>query len=174
MNVEKILEINEFLSKGYSLNKLDKDGVLGCARKTFGTNAKKLGYVYDSNVKQFIKVTNVTPNTSSVTKETKSVTKESETKKKNAKKTEFNEDKAKELEERIKILEDIVLQNNIPVTSNDFIIDTKFKKDIITRSIKVSKTAMDIFNLLAESKFAMYTKQDLLSKALIEFYEKYK
>lgn len=178
MDINKILEVNELLKQDKSLNQLEKDKVLECSRKAFKNRALKLGYIYNDTIKQFVKddsVTfSVTNETSDITEVTQSVTKKSEIKQKNQKEIEFNKDKAKELEERIKILEDIVLQGNTHITHDNFIIDDKFKEDIITRSIKVSRAAIENFNSLAENKFSMYKKQDLLTTALIEFYEKYK
>ncbi|MDV4152730.1 hypothetical protein R0131_18025 [Clostridium sp. AL.422] len=183
MDENKIIEVNELLKKGYSLNQLEKDKILECSRKAFKNRAAKINYQYDDNIKQFIKISNTisvtnsnsninsNTNSNSVTNSNTEVTlrKSKEAIIKNTKETDLI---LQSLEERIKALESIVLQNNTKVTPDTFTIE--LKKDIITRSIKVSKTIIDDFNNLAETKFSMYNKQDLLNKALTEFVEKYK
>lgn len=164
ITIEDIEFVNMKLSEGASLNSLDKDRTLKMSRKAFKNNALKLSYIYDAELNKFIKDENIVSNTT-VTRSNKQVA---------IKKTDNKEDKIKELENRIKALEDIVLLNNINVTFNDFELDSRvLNNDIITRSIKVSKTAINAFNNVAENKLNMYSKQLLMSQALLEFAEKY-
>lgn len=164
ITIEDIEFVNTKLSEGASLNSLDKDRTLKMSRKAFKNNALKLSYIYDAELNKFIKDENIVSNTT-VTRSNKQVA---------IKKTDNKEDKIKELENRIKALEDIVLLNNTNVTFNDFELDSRvLNNDIITRSIKVSKTAINAFNNVAENKLNMYSKQLLISQALLEFAEKY-
>ena len=160
ITIEDIEFVNTKLSEGASLNSLDKDRTLKMSRKAFKNNALKLSYIYDAELNKFIKDENIVSNTT-VTRSNKQVANN-------------KEDKIKELENRIKALEDIVLLNNTNVTFNDFELDSRvLNNDIITRSIKVSKTAINAFNNVAENKLNMYSKQLLISQALLEFAEKY-
>lgn len=170
VNEDKIIEVNKLLLEGYSLNKLEKNNVLECSRKAFKNRAAKLNYNYNDEIKQFVKIDDINNITNSVTNNnTKVISRKSQEKIVKSKEKDLT---LEALEERVKILEDLVLHNNTKVTLNNFSIE--LKKDIITRSIKVSKSVMKSFTDLAESKFNMYNKQDLLSKALLEFVEKYK
>lgn len=57
---------------------------------------------------------------------------------------------------------------------NSLEIDKKYTTDGITRSFNVSKGALEKFNKAAETKFAQFRKQDLLTIALLEFVENHK
>ena len=59
---------------------------------------------------------------------------------------------------------------------NSFSLDERaFVKDIITRSYRIHKSALDEFDKLLEKRtFKAYTVQDILSQALWEFADKYK
>ena len=52
----KINEINGLLGEGYSLNRLDKENKLGCSRRAFCNNAKKIGNVYNKSNNKFVKL----------------------------------------------------------------------------------------------------------------------
>lgn len=168
MEVEDIVKINNLLLEGHSLNSLDKNKVLGCSRRAFCNRAKKLGFIFSQKDKIFIKEDRISKEIT-VTKKTKkntannhkSVTKEME--------------KIAELEERLKLLEDLVLHSNSNVPQHDFkLAEELLNTKIVSRTFKVSKNALDAFLELSNNKLAMYTKQDLLSQALLDFAEKYK
>lgn len=173
MNEEKIFEVNQLLSDGASLNQLDKNGQLGCSRKAFKNRALKIGYIYNDTLKQFVKNDTVTLNNTDVTHK-KSIPK-------NIKIKPSQEDNSKklllklnDLEKRLKYLEDLVLQNNTLVTHDTaLVLNPLVKGEVITRSIKASKEALDAFNKVAEGKLSLYQKQQLFSQALLEFSEKY-
>lgn len=75
---------------------------------------------------------------------------------------------------RLKILEDKVLQS-VTSPSCTFILNEKLKDiEIVTRGIKVDKNALKEFDNLASTKLAQFTKQELLSQALLEFVARYK
>lgn len=145
-----IVEVIEKMNTGMSLNQLAKE--VGKDRKTVKRYYENLGYTYVTEVRNFVKNKNECNITISNT----------------------NDNKYKDLEDRIKILEDIVLSNNTNATQNRFELDSRvLKNDIMTRSIKVSKSAMNTFNKVVERNLSMYTKQDLISMALLEFADKY-
>lgn len=79
------------------------------------------------------------------------------------------------IEEDIKILKDRLdkLENN---KKEEFKLDERvYIDDIISRSYRFHKTAIDNFNeLIKKDKLKIYTVQDLISQALWEFAEKYK
>lgn len=146
-----ILDVIEKLNNGMSLNALSKE--IGKDRKTLKRYYEGLGYTYVTELRNFVKK-KIEP----------SVT-ESNT----------NDDKYKDLEQRLKALEDIVMQMQSKSPKSDFELDSRvLKNDIMIRSIKVSKNAMDAFTKVAENKLSMYSKQDLISQALLEFTDKYK
>lgn len=166
---ETIININKLLKNGASLNQLDKDGTLGRSRKAFSNAAKKLGYTFSRENASFIK---------DVTEETQSVTDEKpiniEQKTKTNKETTITE-----LEKRIELLESTVMQlqqasRNRASTFETLELDPRTANDIVSRSIKMSKEAIKLFDFIAENKYPQHSKQALLSQALIEFYEKHK
>lgn len=77
------------------------------------------------------------------------------------------DDEIKEIKERLTILE----QNK-----SEFKLDNRASdNDIITKSYRVHKNAIDEFNkLISTNKFKIYNVQDLVSQAFWEFVEKYK
>lgn len=79
------------------------------------------------------------------------------------------------LEEELKILKDRLdkLENE---RKDDFKLDERvYVDDIITRSYRFHKTALDEFNkAIKTDKLKIYNVQDLISQALWEFAEKYK
>ena len=64
--------------------------------------------------------------------------------------------------------------NALELNKNDFKLDKRASKaDIITKSYRVHKDAIDEFNKLINSdKFKIYSVQDLVSQAFWEFAEK--
>ena len=175
MNEEKIFEINKLLATGSSLNQLDKNGILECSRKAFKNRALKIGYSYDDSLKQFVYDGTVTPNNTDVTPR-KSAAKN--IKSRDSKKADNNQElllNIDALEKRLKDLEDLVLHNNTAVTQDNVIsLNPLAKGEVVTRSIKATKEALDAFNNIAEDKLSLYPKQQLFSQALLEFAEKYK
>lgn len=166
---ENILKINELLKAGASLNQLDKSGQLGRSRKSFCNAAKKLGYAFSKEHSAFIK--NVTEETQSVTNE-KPINIEQKTESK-------KETTIAELEKRVEILESAVMQlqqasTNRASTFEALELDPRTASDIVSRSIKMSKEAIQLFDFIAENKYPQHSKQALLSQALIEFYENHK
>lgn len=161
MNYPSMEEVNKLFQEGTSLNKLAE--ILGVHKNTIKNHYQKLGYKYDRALHQFIKNDGVTV---SVTKSNTPLKQKKET----------NKDMNYiELEKRVKALEDRFNALNPKTIESDFILDSRvLRTDIKTRSIKVSATAMEAFTTLAETKLSMYSKQDLLSQALIEFADKYK
>lgn len=106
--------------------------------------AEKLGYHYDSKEKAFVKIE--VPNMSQA-----------------------------EIIKRLLELEGKVAKiGKAEKSHNELKIDKKYTTDSITRSFNVSKGALDKFNKLAESKYAQFRKQDLLTMALLEFVESHK
>lgn len=77
------------------------------------------------------------------------------------------DEEIKEIKERLTILE----QNK-----SEFKLDNRASEnDIITKSYRVHKNAIDEFNkLISTNKFKIYNVQDLVSQAFWEFVEKYK
>lgn len=166
MEENKILEVNKLFENGMSMNQLEKDGTLGCSRKAFKNRAFKIGYTYDNSLKKFIKDDSI---------EIKAPTEHRVSKEKIIQKTTEEKHTIASLEARIRQLEHIVLSNNTYTAQPIQIeLDTRTKGTVATRSIRVTKDAIELFNNIAETKLAMYTKQELMSQALIEFYEKYK
>ena len=165
---ETIIEINQLLSNGASLNQLDKSGQLKRSRKAFCNAAKKLGYAFNKEKSAFEK--NVTVETQDVTKENNN--KDQDTP--NTKKTTIAE-----LEKRIELLESAVMQlqqasTNRASTFETLELDTRTASNIVSRSIKISKEAIQLFDFICENKYPQHSKQALLSQALIEFYEHHK
>lgn len=155
---DKIAEVNALLLQGYSLTKLEKENKLcGYSRRAFSRRAEKLGYEFDKTSNQLVQHQATSNNTSEV----------------NVSPTNNDDSKYAELDKRLKKIEDLILSNNnIPM---NFELDESLKEcDIITRSFKVNPATVEKFNSIAETKLAMYTKQQLLSQALLEFYNKYK
>lgn len=155
---EKITEINALLLQGYSLTKLEKENKLfGYSRRAFSRRAEKLGYEFDKTSNQLVQHQETSNNTSEV----------------NVSPINNHDSKYAELEKRIQKLEDLILSNNT-IPANFTLDDTLKECDIITRSFKVNPSTVEKFNSIAETKLAMYTKQQLLSQALLDFYNKYK
>lgn len=77
------------------------------------------------------------------------------------------------IDEEIKVIKERldVLESN----KSDFKLDTRASADdIITRSYRVHKNAVEQFNKLANSdRFKIYNVQDLISQALWEFVNRY-
>lgn len=80
-----------------------------------------------------------------------------------------------ELEEEIRLLKDR-LDKLEARKKEDFKLDERvYIDDIITRSYRFHKTAIDSFNdIIKTDKLKIYNVQDLISQALWEFAEKYK
>lgn len=80
-----------------------------------------------------------------------------------------------ELEEEIRLLKDR-LDKLETRKKEDFKLDERvYIDDIITRSYRFHKTAIDSFNdIIKTDKLKIYNVQDLISQALWEFAEKYK
>lgn len=155
---DKIAEVNTLLLQGYSLTKLEKQNKLyGYSRRAFSRRAEKIGYEFDKASNQLVQHKETSNNTSEV----------------NISSSNSTDSRFAALEQRIKKIEDLILFNNtIPC---NFKLDESLKEcDIITRSFKVNPDVVAKFNSIAETKLAMYTKQQLLSQALLDFYNKYK
>lgn len=77
------------------------------------------------------------------------------------------DEEIKAIKERLSLLESV---NNI-----NFKLDERAASDdIITRSYRVHKSAIDVFNkLISKDEFKIYTVQDLVSQAFWEFCKKY-
>lgn len=169
ITVNHILEVNKELKNGASLSSLERVKFLGMSRKAYKNNALKLNYKFDAGANQFLLIDhnlNVTTVTKDNTVTNNRVSKEKKITKK-------EDTKYLELEQRIKALEDLVLHSNTIVSTN-FVMDSRVTKDVLTRSIKVNKQIMNDFTELCETKLSMYSKQDLISQALLEFTIKYK
>ena len=170
ITVEHILEVNKELKTGASLSSLERSKMLGMSRKAYKNNALKLNYKFDADVNEFLFIGDNNLNVTTVTKDNTIINKRVNEEKKITKK---EDTKYIELEQRIKALEDLVLHSNTTV-NNNFIMDSRVSKDVLTRSIKVDKQIIRDFTNLCETKLAMYSKQDLISQALLEFTDKYK
>lgn len=169
---ETVLEINKLLTDGASLNQLDKNGTLGRSRKAFCNAAKKLGYTFSREHASFIK--DVTNGTQSVTNKEELNLEPRPASEKKIQKTTITE-----LEKRIEVLEYAVMQlqqasTNRASTFETLELDPRTASDIVSRSIKMSKEAIQLFDFIAENKYPQHSKQALLSQALIEFYENHK
>lgn len=178
LNEEKLKEIINYLSQGASLNKLDKDGVLGCSRRAFCNQAKKLGYIFDKDIKNFIKNNDapidVTPVAAKTTKKIKEPIIEPRNSTEQTIKLTVEEPLTLEsLDARLKILEQQMQHNNY-IVDGRLELDNRTAGPIISRSIKVSKEAIELFDFIADTRYPMHSKQALLSQALIEFYENHK
>lgn len=164
ISTHDIEKVNELLEKGGSLNKLDKNGLLGCSRRAFCNNARKLGYIFNKAENKFI-------------------SNESDIKLRSSKSVEIkdNEDKhranqslsLKALDERLKILEDLIVSHNDTKVTPDLKLDNSVHEDITARGIKASKHILNEFDSLCK-KYPQYNKQALFGQALLEFIEKYK
>ena len=177
MDENKLFEIMLLLEQGESLNKLDKNGTLGCSRKAFCNGAKKLGYIFDKSVKNFVRIDSAEINISD-TQSTKTLADASESIQVEDTVETIVESSTtanltlESLDARLKVLEEMMLHNNSSVSTLE--LDSRTAGNIISRSIKVSKEAIERFDFIAESRYPMHSKQSLLSQALIEFYEKHK
>lgn len=170
MNEEKLKEINEYLKQGASLNKLDKDGVLGCSRRAFCNQAKKFGYIFDKDIKSFIKSNDITVEiTTAEAKSTRKI-KEPTIEPRNSTEEVLT---LESLDARLKVLEQQMQHNNSNVVGT-LELDSRTASNIISRSIKVSKEAIELFDFIANTRYPIHSKQALLSQALIEFYENHK
>ena len=117
INEDKINEVNGLLKEGYSLNKLDKENKLGCSRRAFCNNAKKLGYSFNKEGNKFILLGE---------REALEVTVKDTSKKSDEDKKIEKPKRSLTLEQldfRLKKLEKLVLQGNTPVTQVDFSVD---------------------------------------------------
>lgn len=177
MNEEKLKEINEYLKQGASLNKLDANGVLGCSRRAFCNQAKKLGYIFDKDIKSFIKSNDITVEiTTAEAKSTRKIKEPTIEPRNSAEQTIKSTEEVLTLESldaRLKVLEQQMQHNNSNVVST-LELDSRTASNIISRSIKVSKEAIELFDFIADTRYPMHSKQALLSQALIEFYENHK
>ena len=80
-----------------------------------------------------------------------------------------------ELDNRLKKIEELVLQGAVAVTKENLEIDKDILNDeIVSRTFKVSKNALNQFDDICKTKLAAYSKKDLLSQATKEFTDKYK
>lgn len=188
-NVDDINLINDLLMSGETLESIGKREEFPTIR-TIQRHIKKMGYKFNRKSGKIEPIADITDDntnvtlgnsagdntsiTPSVTKNstnvTPSVTKNniSATPKKSL--TKDNTQITQDIIKRLEILESLVLPNNTNVTP----IKINSNHDIITRSIKVSKDVMSKFTELCENQFPMYSKQDIISTALLEFVEKYK
>lgn len=178
MNEEKVVEINKLIGEGYSLNKLDKEGKLGCSRKTFCRNVKKLGYKFSKDDNKFI-LFGDRESAEIIIKDT--APKEDVKKLKNEhKESSDKSDGAITLEQldiRLKKLEDMVLQSVTSVTQvaqECFIIDERiFTGGVKARTFKVNSGVLEDFDSLCDNELAAYSKTNIISQALREFINKY-
>lgn len=164
MSFADVNEVNKRFSEGLSLNKLSEE--LGRHKATIKAHYLKLGYKYNKTVHQFVEVESDTEPTTPTTVNNDVEVNSS---------TNTSIDNYDALEKRMKALEkrmDVLSKQSI---RSDFTLDSRvLNNDIMTRSIKVSESIMNSFTRLCESKYNMYSKQDLISMALLEFLDKYK
>lgn len=166
---EKINEINGLLREGYSLNKLDKENKLGCSRRAFCNNAKKLGYSFNKEENKFIFL--------GKREVVEAAVKDTATKKPKEKK-EVKEPKSsltlEQLDLRLKKLEELVLQGNTPVTLDSFKLDKSVVSgEIKPRTFKVNECILKDFDSLCNNELAAFSKSNIISQALKEFIDKY-
>lgn len=167
VTADVIANVNRLLAEGKSLNQLDKtDALLNLSRKAFRNRAMKENYFFNQDKRQFElknKDIEITPDNTDISQD-------------NIKETQDNTDKKiiKELLQRIEKLESIVLSPDNPISN--FKIDDRVKDldDIFTRSFRVSKDAVAVFDSVCDKKLYRYQKQQLLSQALYEFADRYK
>lgn len=166
--IEDINIINKLLSEGETLESIGKKEDFPATR-TIQRHIKKLGFQFER------KLGIIVPN--EVLKDnivTAPIKKESSPKKVIESNTKNNTNvtsiELSEIIKRIEVLESLMLHNNTNVTP----VNIESRTDIITRSIKVSKEIMSEFTKLCETEFPMYSKQDIISTALLEFIQKHK
>lgn len=175
--IDDINLINDLLTKGETLESIGKkDGF--ASTRTIQRHIKKIGFRYDRKLGILVPIEGVTVSNTKVTSTNKIETLNvaNEDVKTQIKKNDSNnnsnvtKDDIANIIKRIEKIEKLMLQHNTNVTPLNINANT----DITTRSIKVSKHAMNEFIELCESQFPMFNKQDLISLALLEFVKKYK
>ncbi|WP_257676378.1 DNA-binding protein [Clostridium felsineum] len=167
--------INEELIKGSTLTKICKSINIG--RTTIRDRFIKGGYSFNKEKNQYLKTTN-DKNNSKVTHKNNIVSND------NSKTiVEFNSIK-NDLLELIKNKDDILkIIDDYKKNINNRIIDVpelnindippEMQKNINTRSLKIYDPIYKLFSKLC-NKYSSIKKQDLISLALLEFYNKYK
>lgn len=201
-HLAEISKVNAILDSGKTLDYLDKSKLLGCKKKVYLDRAEKQGFKYNPLENKFVEIqprankeVHITPpkeikigdtiiqnkdkvTQSDTTRDNYEVTQDITTHcKDEVIQSDTTQDKDITIENiltRLKILEDKVLQSVTP-PSCTFILNEKLKDiEIVTRGIKVDKNALTEFDNLASTRLAQFTKQELLSQALLEFVDRYK
>ncbi|MBU3112541.1 DNA-binding protein [Clostridium lacusfryxellense] len=177
--LEQLGYINDLLEEGKSLRNISSS--LGMSKTTFRERFTKIGYLYDANTGQYAKsnTLDIQIHQDNTKVPQKSIM---------SNKGYIREIELKELQkykydliELVNHKDDILemlenYKNSSNVIASQFDIDNlpkDLQKDIINKSVKVYKPVYKLFNELCKS-YSGYKKQDLVSVALLEFYNKYK
>lgn len=178
--MEQLEYINSKLSNGESVRSISKK--IGMSKTTIRDRFIKIGYVFNADTRQYDKDNTL------VIQEHKSITKTSPQTHKEGKKPikdsntkvmqKYKDDLLQLIDNKddiLKMLEDyksntkIIELPQLDISS----LPGEMKGDIINKSIKVYAAVYELFDSLCKEHNSI-KKQDLLSLALLEFYNKYK